>query len=142
MPDSPSLILLATPAALADALAPYIRATLAEMLPALVRQATAKPWLTPSEASELTGFSTRTLRHLRVSRQVTFSQRGRLILYDAEDLRALVHAGKVGARSRGARGPPLSGGRTAPPYPSGTFGLSACPFYRNNDQLSLWQWQH
>lgn len=40
-----------------------------------------KPWLTTEELMELTGWSRRTLQHLRNTRQIPFSQHGRKILY-------------------------------------------------------------
>ncbi len=50
-------------------------------LPALVKEATAKPWLTKEELMELTGWSSRTIQHMRDSNQIPYSKHGRKILY-------------------------------------------------------------
>jgi len=50
-------------------------------LPELVKQATAKPWLTKEELMDLTGWSSRTIQHMRDSNQIPYSKHGRKILY-------------------------------------------------------------
>ncbi|MCH8487283.1 MAG: helix-turn-helix domain-containing protein [Candidatus Cyclonatronum sp.] len=52
-----------------------------EVLPVLIRKATAKEFLTKEELQELTGWSARTLQNLRDTRQIPFSQHGKKILY-------------------------------------------------------------
>lgn len=52
-----------------------------EVLPVLIRKATAKEYLTKDELQELTGWSSRTIQNLRDTRQIPFSQHGRKILY-------------------------------------------------------------
>ena len=51
------------------------------IIPELVRQATAKPWLTKEEIMDLTGWSSRTLQNLRDTNQIPYSKHGRKILY-------------------------------------------------------------
>lgn len=93
------LVIVSDAATIAAALGPEIRATLTEWLPALIKQAVSKPWLTRQEVVELTGLSPRQLSYLRATRQVTFSQRGRTILYETESIYRLIEAGKVTARA-------------------------------------------
>lgn len=50
-------------------------------LPELVKEATAKPWLTKEELMDLTGWSSRTIQHMRDSNQIPYSKHGRKILY-------------------------------------------------------------
>ncbi|MAL17549.1 MAG: hypothetical protein CL670_14835 [Balneola sp.] len=52
-----------------------------ESLPELVKEATAKPWLTKEELIDLTGWSSRTIQHMRDSNQIPYSKHGRKILY-------------------------------------------------------------
>lgn len=52
-----------------------------ETLPGMVKEATAKPWLTKDELIELTGWSSRTIQHMRDSNQIPYSKHGRKILY-------------------------------------------------------------
>ena len=59
---------------------------LAEQLPALVRKASRKPWLTTSEACEYLNVSRRHLQYLRTSRSLPFSKDGRTIRYHVDDL--------------------------------------------------------
>lgn len=54
---------------------------ISETLPQLISEATAKPWLTKEELMELTGWSSRTLQHMRDSNQIPYSKHGRKILY-------------------------------------------------------------
>jgi len=63
-----------------------IEAALKKQLPELVKQATTKPYLTKSELMELTGWSSRTLQHLRDTYQINFVKHGRKILYPTEEI--------------------------------------------------------
>ena len=63
--------------AIREAVAQAVR----EQVPDIVREATAKPWMTKDELMELTGWSSRTLQHLRDTNQIPFSQHGHKILY-------------------------------------------------------------
>lgn len=44
------------------------------------------PFLTGKKLQEMTGWSSRTLQHLRDTRQIPFTQHGRKILYPTQDL--------------------------------------------------------
>lgn len=52
-----------------------------EQVPGIVKQATAKDWLTKAEVLEMTGWSERTLQYMRQSRQIPFSKHNRKIMY-------------------------------------------------------------
>jgi hypothetical protein len=54
-----------------------------EQVPGIVKQATAKDWLTKIDVLELTGWSERTLQYMRQSRQIPFSKHNRKIMYPA-----------------------------------------------------------
>jgi len=54
-----------------------------EQVPGIVKQATAKDWLTKIDVLELTGWSDRTLQYMRQSRQIPFSKHNRKIMYPA-----------------------------------------------------------
>jgi hypothetical protein len=66
-----------------------------DILPTLIRKATAKEWLTRDEVKALTGWSTKTLQNLRDSRQIPFSQHGRKILYPYDELMAFLRANRI-----------------------------------------------
>ena len=59
---------------------------IAEVVPELVRRATAKEYLTKEELMKLTGWSNRTVQNLRDTRQIPFSQHGKKILYPYEGI--------------------------------------------------------
>jgi hypothetical protein len=100
MPEShASIIVVSEPSVIATAIKAEIRDAIREILPDLVRTATRKPWLTPAEAEELTGIKPRALAHLRATRQVVFSQRGRKILYATDSLERLIAAGRIEMRT-------------------------------------------
>ena len=75
-----------------------------KQLPGLVQRATAKRYLTSKELQELTGFSARTLQHLRDSRQLPFIQDGRKILYLRDDVEAFLNARRIAARKSDSAG--------------------------------------
>jgi hypothetical protein len=52
-----------------------------ETLPELVKEATAKPYLTKEELMDLTGWSSRSIQNLRDTNQIPYSKHGRKILY-------------------------------------------------------------
>lgn len=68
---------------------------LRDQLPPLVREATRKSWLTKDEVRSLTGWSERTLQHLRDSRQIPFAQHGRKILYPTAGIEAFLAKHRV-----------------------------------------------
>lgn len=79
-------------------LADAVREAIKDELPALVQRATQKPYLTGKEVQDLTGWSRRTLQHLRDTRQIPFVQDGRKILYPTEEVRAFFEARSVRTR--------------------------------------------
>lgn len=70
-----------------------------ERLPRLVRKATEKPYLTREAVKGLTGWSDRTLQHLRDTRQIPFIQDGRKILYPTQDFYEFLEERRVQTRS-------------------------------------------
>lgn len=63
-----------------------------ETLPELIKEATAKPWLTKDELMELTGWSSRTIQHMRDSNQISYSKHGRKILYSRKKILGFLEA--------------------------------------------------
>ena len=63
-----------------------------ESLPLLVKEATAKPWLTKEELMELTGWSSRSLQSLRDTNQIPYSKHGRKILYPRKGILEFLEA--------------------------------------------------
>ena len=55
-------------------------------LPELIREATAKPYLTKQEVMTLTGWSSRTLQNLRDTNQIPYVQHGHKIIYPRQEL--------------------------------------------------------
>jgi len=52
-----------------------------QQIPEVIREATAKEWLTKKELQELTGWSNRTIQYMRDTEQIPYSQHGYKILY-------------------------------------------------------------
>ena len=71
---------------------------LSEQLPALVRKAARKPWLTTEEACEYLQVSRRHLQYLRTSRSLPFSKDGRTIRYHVDDLDEFLESKRVGTK--------------------------------------------
>jgi len=63
-----------------------------ETLPELVKEATKKPYLTKEEVMELTGWSSRTIQHLRDSNQIPYVKHGRKIIYPTDPLYEFLEA--------------------------------------------------
>ena len=59
----------------------HVRQILKEEIPKLIRDLGKKEWLTKEELMNLTGWSGRTIQHMRDSQQIPYSQHGRKILY-------------------------------------------------------------
>ncbi len=72
-----------------------VRDAVESELPDLVRKATQKKWLTRDELRELTGWSYRTIQHLRDSRQIPFSQHGRKIVYPTAGIEQFLGEHKI-----------------------------------------------
>ncbi|MBO6794717.1 MAG: helix-turn-helix domain-containing protein [Balneolaceae bacterium] len=58
-----------------------LRNILREELPLLLEKLGKKDWLTKEELMEFTGWSSRTIQHMRDTNQIPYSQHGRKILY-------------------------------------------------------------
>ena len=69
-----------------------------ERLPAIIRKATRKQWLTNKEASIFLSCTIRHLQNLRDTKQLQFSQNGKTIRYHIDDLEAYLNRGMVKAR--------------------------------------------
>ena len=76
-----------------------VTAAIAEAIPGAIRKATIKPWLTKDDLIDLTGWSDRTITHMRQSRQIPFSQHGRKILYPADGIEAFLRDNRIKTRS-------------------------------------------
>jgi len=63
-----------------------------ETLPELVKQATAKPYLTKEELIDLTGWSSRSIQNLRDTNQIPYSKHGRKILYPRDGIMNFLEA--------------------------------------------------
>ena len=63
-----------------------VRDILKEEIPKLLKDLGKKEWLTKEELMKLTGWSGRTIQHMRDSRQIPYSQHGRKILYPRQGI--------------------------------------------------------
>jgi len=52
----------------------------------IIREGTTPPYLTKEMVMEITGWSNRTIQHMRDTRQIDFVQHGRKILYPTDEL--------------------------------------------------------
>lgn len=66
-----------------------------ERLPHAIRKAKRKQWLTTDDVMELLSCSRRHIQHLRDSEQLTYTQSGRTIRYNIDDVEAFLDNGKV-----------------------------------------------
>lgn len=78
-------------------------ASVKKHLPPLIRAAVRKSYLTGDEVMDLTGWSRRTLQHLRDTRQLPFVQHGRKIVYPTVGVEEFLREHEVPARGA-ARG--------------------------------------
>lgn len=67
-------------------------------LPAAIKQATTKPYLTKAELMELTGWSSRQVEYKKSKRELSYVKRGRLVLFPSDEVFAYLEAGRVPAR--------------------------------------------
>lgn len=68
----------------------------------IISQGTSKKdWLTKEELINLTGWSERTIQHLRDSRQIPYSQHGRKILYPYKGICEFLERNLVTPKYRG-----------------------------------------
>lgn len=63
-----------------------VEQTINKSIPSAIRKATRKKWLTTDEVMEMIQCSRRHVQHLRDSDQLPFSQNGRTIRYDVDDV--------------------------------------------------------
>ena len=63
-----------------------VREILKEEIPKLLKDLGKKEWLTKQELMKLTGWSGRTIQHMRDTRQIPYSQHGRKILYPRQGI--------------------------------------------------------
>jgi len=81
-----SVVLVSNKTDLQQAIREAVSEAIREQVPEIVREATAKPWMTKQELMELTGWSSRTLQHMRDSNQIPYSQHGHKILYPRDGI--------------------------------------------------------
>lgn len=72
--------------------------TVDQKLPGAIRKATRKKWLTTDDVMEVLQCSRRHVQHLRDSELLPYSQTGRTIRYDIEDVEDFLNEHKVTAR--------------------------------------------
>lgn len=75
-----------------------LEAVLKDRIPAIIRQANRKPYLTTAELEELTGMSSPTQKYHRDSGNLPYSQEGRRILYRTEDVEKFLSERRVQAK--------------------------------------------
>lgn len=69
-----------------------VRDILKEEIPKLLKDLGKKDWLTKQELMTLTGWSGRTIQHMRDSRQIPYTQHGRKILYPRKGIMEFLEA--------------------------------------------------
>jgi excisionase family DNA binding protein len=75
-----------------------VQDALSETLPAALRQATEKKYLTKRELMDLTGWSARTVEYKKTERKIPFIRRGRTILFPTEEVYEWLEEGRVEAK--------------------------------------------
>lgn len=85
---------------LEEIIARCVKRTIAEALPGAIRRGTRKKWLTTDEVMEMLQCSRRHIQYLRDSEQLPFSQNGRTIRYDIEDIELFLRTHKTKSRLR------------------------------------------
>lgn len=78
-----------------EAILRAVRKVMREEMPELVRKATRKKWLTTNDVMEMLQCSRRQVQYLRDSRQIPFSQNGRTIRYNVEDVEDFLNESMV-----------------------------------------------
>ena len=72
-----------------------LEAILTRRIPAIVRQANRKEYLTTSEVEELTGLSSRLQAYHRTEGNLPFSQEGRKIIYKTCDVERFIEERRI-----------------------------------------------
>ena len=80
---------------LEDIISRKVKETVNEVLPGAIRKATRKEWLTTDEVMEMLQCSRRHVQYLRDSKQLPYSQNGRTIRYNIEDVEDFLNRHKV-----------------------------------------------
>lgn len=75
-----------------------VREILKEEIPELLKDLGKKEWLTKDELMKLTGWSGRTIQHMRDSEQIPYSQHGRKILYPRKGILEFLEAHSIKPR--------------------------------------------
>ncbi len=91
-------IIVTSPEALQQAIQEALGPALQQHLPALIRQATTKEYLTKKELMELTGWSSRQVEYKKSKRAISFVRRGRLVLFPTDAVHAYLDQGYVSSR--------------------------------------------
>ncbi|SMO56859.1 helix-turn-helix domain-containing protein [Fodinibius sediminis] len=80
---------------LQEAVAEAVAEIIDEKLPSIIRKANRSEWLTTKELRELTGWSYRSQKHLRDTKQIPFSQHGRKIVYPTEGIEEFLRNNEI-----------------------------------------------
>lgn len=75
-----------------------VQETVDRSLPGAIHKATRKKWLTTDEVAKILQVSSRHIQHLRDSEQLPYSQSGRTIRYNIDDVEAFLNNHKVGGK--------------------------------------------
>jgi len=81
---------------LEEAIYKAVRQVLWEEMPEIISKATRRKWLTTDEVMEMLQCSRRHIQYLRDNNQLSYSQNGRTIRYNIDDVEAFLNEGKVG----------------------------------------------
>lgn len=76
-------------------IAKVTKQTIKDVLPEVIRKATRSQWLTTNEAKKILKCSVRHLQHLRDTNQIPFSQSGRTIRFNIDDIEEYLNRHKV-----------------------------------------------
>ncbi|OAN62433.1 hypothetical protein A8B79_02460 [Balneola sp. EhC07] len=77
-----------------------VKHTVTKSLPEAIRKATRKKWLNTEEVMELLQCSRRHIQYLRDEELITFSQSGRTIRYDIEEVENFLNSHKVKSKNK------------------------------------------
>lgn len=75
-----------------------VRETVDQSLPGAIRKATRRKWLTTEETAKMLQVSPRQVQYLRSTNQIPYSQSGRTIRHDIEDVEEFLNSHKVGKK--------------------------------------------
>lgn len=87
------------PDKLRDLVRTTVQDALREALPDVLREASAKPYLTRKELEELTGLSTRAIAYRKAKGEIPYVQHGRKVLYPRAAIMKWLEQGRVPSRS-------------------------------------------